>query len=227
MAEKILIADDDERINELLQEIFSMEGYEVCAAYDGEETIRILEKEREIHLLILDIMLPVMDGWDVLTYVKKNFDLKVLMLTALGSEEDELRGLRSGADDYVTKPFKRAILLERAKRLISEYKSSAERDYVCEELCIRQTERKVFVGDEERKLTLKEYQLLLFLVRNNRVVMDRDSILDKVWGFHYEGSDRVVDTHIKMLRHSLGECSRFIRTVRGVGYCFDGELTER
>lgn len=228
MSEKILIADDDDRINELLQEIFEMEGYEVRAAYDGEEAIRILEEDGDIHLLILDIMMPELNGWEVLEYVKKNFDVKVLILTALGGEVDEVRGLRSGADDYVAKPFKRAVLLERARRLISDYRMNNERDYVCGGLRVRQIERKAYIGETELKLTTKEYQLLLLLIRNAKIVMDRDTILNKIWGVDYEGNDRAVDTHIKMLRHSLGdEYSRYIRTVRGVGYCFDGEVSER
>ena len=227
MADKILIADDDDRINELLQEIFTMEGYEVEAAYDGEEAIHILKKENDIHLVVLDVMMPKLNGWDVLAYIKKTFDVKVLILTALGSETDEVRGLRSGADDYVAKPFRRAVLLERVKRLLSEYRLVRDKDFYCGELCLKQSQCKVYIGNEEIKLTTKEYQLLQLLIKNNKVVLGRDTILDKIWGVGYDGNDRTVDTHIKMLRHSLGEpYNKYIRTVRGVGYCFDGDVTE-
>lgn len=223
-----MIADDDDRVNELLQEIFTMEGYEVAVAYDGEEAIHMLEQDEEIHLLVLDVMMPKLDGWDVLEYVKKTFDVKVLILTALGSEMDEVRGLRAGADDYVSKPFRRAVLLERARRLLNEYRLVQTKDYYCGELCLKQAECKVYIGSEELKLTTKEYQLLQLLVKNNKMVLDRDTILDKIWGVGYDGNDRTVDTHIKMLRHSLGErYNKYIRTVRGVGYCFDGEVSER
>ena len=163
MGGKILIANDDNRVNELLQEIFMMEGYEVLAAYDGEEAIRLLEQGEQIDLLVLDVMMPVLDGWEVLDYVRERFEVKVLMLTALTDEVNEVRGLRAGADDYVAKPFKRAVLLERAKRLIQEQSEKHERDYVCGPLRVSQTECKVYVEGEELKLTMKEYNLLLLL----------------------------------------------------------------
>ena len=153
--------------------------------------------------------------------------MKVLILTALGSEMDEVRGLRSGADDYVAKPFRRAVLLERVKRLLSEYRLVRDKDFYCGELCLKQSQCKVYIGNEEIKMTTKEYQLLQLLIKNNKVVLGRDTILDKIWGVGYDGNDRTVDTHIKMLRHSLGEpYNKYIRTVRGVGYCFDGDVTE-
>lgn len=226
MGNKILIADDDSRINELLQEIFTTEGYEVIAAYDGEEAIRCLEEDADIALLVLDVMMPKLDGWDVLEYVRQQFDVKILMLTALTDEADEVRGLRGGADDYVAKPFRRAALLERAKRLIQERQLHQEACLSCGDLRVSRTECKVYRKEEELKLTLKEYQLLLLLMQNRKMVLSRAVILDKIWGMDYEGNDRTVDTHIKMLRQSIGEYGNKIRTIRGMGYSFEGEVEE-
>ena len=224
---KILIVDDDKRINELLEDIFTMEGFDVLKAFDGEEAIEIMDNIDDIDLIILDVMMPKIDGWDMLAYVKSRFDVKVLMLTALGEEEDEVRGIRSGADDFVSKPFKRAVLLERVKRLLSDYKDRNSISYVCDDLSLSQSECRVYIKGEPIKMTSKEYQLLLLLMKNPRRALSREAILDKIWGFEYDGNDRTIDTHIKMLRHSLGDYGEKIRTIRGMGYSFDGEVREK
>ncbi len=224
MKPKILVVDDDKRINELLKDIFTIEGYEVISAFDGEEAIRIIESDPEILLMILDVMLPGLDGWDVLTYVKEQFDVKVIMLTAILDEYSEARGLRSGADDYVVKPFKRAALVERAKRLIGCSFNESCCDLLSGKLRVSQKEMKVYIEDEEIKITPKEYQLLLLLMKNSPSVLNRDKILEKVWGFEYDGNDRTIDTHIKMLRRSIEPFGDKIRTVRGTGYSFEGEV---
>ncbi len=224
---KILIVDDDKRINELLEDIFTMEGFDVLKAFDGEEAIEIMDNIDDIDLIILDVMMPKIDGWDMLAYVKNRFDVKVLMLTALGEEEDEVRGIRSGADDFVSKPFKRAVLLERVKRLLSDYKDRNSICYVCDDLTLSQSECRVYIKGEPIKMTSKEYQLLLLLMKNPRRALSREAILDKIWGFEYDGNDRTIDTHIKMLRHSLGDYGDRIRTIRGMGYSFDGEVREK
>lgn len=224
---KILVVDDDRRINELLEDIFTMEGFEVLRAFDGEEAIEILDNIDDIDLVVLDIMMPKIDGWDLLAYIKNRFDIRVLMLTALGEEDDEVKGIRSGADDYIVKPFKRAVLVERVKRLLSDYKDRSSVCYVCDDLSLSQSECRVYIKGEPVKMTTKEYQLLLLLMKNPRRALSRDSILDKVWGFEYDGNDRTIDTHIKMLRQSLGEYGERIRTIRGMGYSFDGEVKER
>jgi DNA-binding response OmpR family regulator len=224
---KILIVDDDRRINDLLEDILTMEGYNVIKAFDGEEAIEVLDNIEDIDLVLLDVMMPKIDGWDLLAYIKSRFDIKVLMLTALGDEEDEVKGIRSGADDFVVKPFKRGVLLERMKRLLGDIKDRNSTDYVSENIMLCQRECRVYVGGEPVRLTTKEYQLLLLLMKNPRRALSRETILDKVWGFEYDGNDRTIDTHIKMLRQSLGECGDRIRTIRGMGYSFDGEVTEK
>lgn len=221
---KILIADDDNRVNELLRDIYEMEGYEVLCAYDGEEALGILEKE-EVDLLVLDVMMPELDGWEVLEYVKRQYDTKVLMLTALSDEFSEVRGLRLGADDYVAKPFRRAVLMERSRRLIDERHRKLEQNLHWKGLRICQAERKVYADDAECRLTAKEYQLLLLLMQNYGIVLNREVILEKIWGMAYDKNDRTIDTHIKMLRRSIGEYGSCIRTIRGIGYSFEGEVT--
>lgn len=223
---KILIADDDIRVNELLQDIFTMEGCQVCAAFDGEEVLRILSEDNSIDLLILDVMMPVLGGWDVLGYIKSHYDVRVLMLTALDDEASEVRCFQEGADDYVAKPFRRAVLLERARRLIQSRQNDKNCEYRCGELTVNCQTYVVTISGEPIKLTVKEYRLLVLLLEHSGIVLGRDVIQEKVWGYDFDGSSRTLDTHVKMLRRSLGELGSCIRTIRGVGYSFDGEVVK-
>ena len=224
---KILVVDDDRRINELLEDIFTMEGYEVFKAFDGEEAIEVLDNVEDIDLVLLDVMMPKIDGWDLLAYIRNRFDIKVLMLTALSDEEDEVKGIRSGADDYIVKPFKRAVLLERVRKLLGDIKLRNSVSYICDNMTLSQSEHRVYIDGKPVRMTTKEYQLLLLFMKNPNRALAREAILDKVWGFEYDGNDRTIDTHVKMLRQSLGECGDRIRTIRGLGYSFDGEVKER
>lgn len=221
---KILVVDDDKRINELIKEIFEMEGFEVYSAFDGSEAIEILDKIPGIQLALLDVMMPNIDGWGTLAYIKSRFDTKVIMLTALGDEESEVRGIRSGADDYITKPFKRAVLLERARRMVGCTKDGNDVRYISGDLFVSQAECRAYVKGQPIKTTTKELQLLILLMKNAPNALDRETILYKVWGYEYDGNDRTIDTHIKMLRQALGECGNKIRTIRGMGYSFDAEV---
>ncbi len=224
---KILVVDDDKRINELIVDIFTMEGFDVLYAYDGDEAIEILDEVEDIEVILLDIMMPKIDGWDCLAYIKTHFDVKVIMLTALDDEEYEVRGIRSGADDYISKPFKRAVLLERVKRLIGSSKDRVDTKYVSGPLTLIKSECRAYLDGVPIKLTTKEFQLLMLLMKNGRHALSRENILDKVWGYEYEGNDRTIDTHIKMLRHALKDYGYVIRTIRGTGYSFDAEVFEK
>ena len=224
---KILVVDDDRRINELMVDIFTMEGFDVLCAFDGEEAIEILDKVEDIDVIILDIMMPKIDGWDCLAYIKTHFDVKVIMLTALGDEEYEVRGIRSGADDYISKPFKRAILLERVKRLMSTGRDRIDKKYVSGPLTLVKSECRAYLDGTPIKLTTKEFQLLMLLMKNGRHALSREAILDKIWGYEYDGNDRTIDAHIKMLRHALKDYGYVIRTIRGMGYSFDAEVIEK
>ncbi len=224
---KILVVDDDERINELMVDIFTMEGFEVISAFDGAQAVEILNNISDIQVVILDIMMPKVDGWTALAYIKTHFDVKVIMLTALDDEEYEVRGIRSGADDYVAKPFKRAVLLERVKRLVGASKEKYDTTYISGPLVVKKSECRAYLDGVPVKMTAKELQLLIFLMDNYKSVLTREEMLDKVWGYRYDGNDRTIDTHIKMIRHSLGDFGNVIRTIRGTGYSFDAEVTQK
>ena len=224
MKASVLIVDDDIRINELLREIYSMEQYEIYSALNGQEALNQLEEHPDIDLIILDVMMPELSGWDILPYIKEMYDAKVLILTALSDTVSEVKGLREGADDYVSKPFSRAVLLERSRKLISQRQEQAGQEYRFEGLSLDPRGHLVKIDDEIISLTGKEYRLLLLLMSNCNQVLSREMIIEKVWGIEYDVDSRNVDTQIKMLRHSIRDYGKNIRTVRGIGYCFDGEV---
>ena len=227
MKGKLLIVDDDLRINELLQDIFTMEGYEVTSALNGEKSLEILEQEQNIDLMLLDVMMPVLSGWDVLRYIKERFSVKIIMLTALSNEASEVRGLREGADDYISKPFSRAVLVERVRKLVEQKKHADQLELHFQALRLCQSNCRVFLRDRELRLTNKEYRLLLMFLTNCNQALSREQILDTVWGIGFDGDNRVVDSQIKLLRRSLDDYAQHIRTIRGVGYCFDGQVERR
>ena len=223
---KILIVDDDAAICDMLKIYFENEEYEVKIANNGVDGINFF-KMYEPDLVLLDIMLPKKDGWQVCREIREFSSKPVIMITAKGEVFDKVLGLELGADDFIVKPFKRAVLVERVKRLLSDFKDRSSICYVCDDMLLSQSECRVYIKGEPVKMTTKEYQLLLLLMKNPRRALSRDAILDKVWGFEYDGNDRTIDTHIKMLRHSLGDYGERIRTIRGMGYSFDGEVKER
>lgn len=225
--DKILVVDDDKRINELMVDIFTMEGFNVLSAFDGEQAIEILNNVKGISVVLLDVMMPKVDGWATLAYIKARFDAKVIMLTALDEEENEVKGIRSGADDYISKPFKRGVLLERVKRFINNANVKPDVRYISGPLVVSVGECRAFLDEVPIKLTTKELNLLVYLMENNKKVLTREEMLDKVWGYRYDVNDRTIDTHIKMIRHNLGDYGYVIRTARGIGYSFDAEVTVR
>jgi DNA-binding response OmpR family regulator len=201
-----------------------MEDFQVYSAMNGQEALDVMEQHPQIDLVVLDIMMPGLSGWDILPYLKENYEACVLMLTALSDSANEVRGLRKGADDYVRKPFSRAVLMERSRRLIRNKHENLKREYCFQELCLDPWSRKVTIGGNHVSLTGREYQLLYLLMSNSNMVMSRDVIIERIWGDEYDVDSRNVDTQIKMLRRSIGKYGEQIRTVRGVGYCFDGEV---
>jgi DNA-binding response OmpR family regulator len=207
-----------------VKEVLEEEQYIVYEACDGQEALEIFYEQENFSLVILDVMMPKLDGIAVLDDIRKISDVPVLMLTALGDSSSELTGLRHGANDYVSKPFHYEILLERIKNLLRL--SNAQGLDVCKFQLLRIdfAAHKVFVKDEEVFLNNKEFQLLEYLVSNQGIVLPRETILDRVWGFDYEGDIRTIDTHVKMLRATLKEAGNYIKTVRGVGYSFEETL---
>ncbi|HEY5503002.1 MAG TPA: response regulator transcription factor [Candidatus Anoxymicrobiaceae bacterium] len=224
--EKILVVDDEEHIIELVELYLSKEGYQVVKATDGDEAVEKFADEKP-DLLVLDIMLPGRDGLDVLRQVRKTSQVPVIMLTARESEVDKVVGLELGADDYLTKPFSPRELVARVKAVLRRSKPmAAEAADVVERdgLAIDTQRRQVQVeGRGEVELTAKEFDLLLVLASNPGIVLTRERLMEKVWGYEYIGDTRTVDVYIRHLREKLAdnaESPRFIQTVRGVGYRF-------
>lgn len=225
MREKILIADDDYLLRDLLADILEEEDYQVIQAQDGIQALELFRSNQDLDLVILDIMMPGKDGMEVLEKIRESSQVPVLMLTALGDYKTEVEGFRKGACDYVAKPFHGEVLLARIRAAL-EYKRDRKEDQERRRFGNLEVDLKgcrVLVKGRDAVLTNKEYQLLLYLMENKNIVLTRDQMLERIWGFDYEGDIRTIDTHIKMLRTDLGECGNYIRTVRGIGYSFEPE----
>jgi len=218
---KILIAEDDNIFRDLVCDIVKKEGYTPIIACDGQEAIDMFFSERDISLVILDVMMPVHDGWEVLKEIREHSDIPIIMLTALGDEKHEILGLKKGADEYIGKPFSYEVFIARLNNIVKKVKKNYTDEITAEKIKINQKTHKVVVDDEEIKLNLKEYNLLIHLIKNASIVLTREQILDKVWGYDFEGDIRTIDTHIKTLRAKLSDQGDSIKTVRGCGYMFE------
>ncbi|MFR7759751.1 MAG: response regulator transcription factor [Peptoniphilus grossensis] len=218
---KILVVDDEKRIREVIRTYAEFEGHEVVEARDGLEAIDKV-REEDFDVIVMDIMMPKLDGFSSYKEIKKIKDIPVLMLSARGEEYDKLFGFEIGIDDYVTKPFSPKELMARLNVIVNRNNKVEENNTMeFEGLKIDLDGRVVFVDDEIVELTPKEYDLLVYMVKNKNIALSRDKLLNQVWGYDFYGEDRTVDTHIKMLRNSIKEYRKFIITVRGVGYKFD------
>ncbi len=220
---KILVADDDRVLRELLCDILKSQGYDPIPAFDGQEALRLFFSDPQIDLVILDVLMPKVDGWDVLTTIRRESEVPVLMLTALGDESHEVKGLRTGANDYIAKPFSHDVLISRVEVLVRKTKQLHQSRVLIHGLTIDLQRNKVFVHDQEVTLNHKEYALLVCFYENRNIVLSRNKLLNEIWGYDYEGDLRNVDTHIKMLRSKLGDCAALIQTVRGSGYLMEVE----
>ncbi|QZY55380.1 response regulator transcription factor [Crassaminicella profunda] len=218
--EKILIVEDESRMRRLVGDYLKREGYHVLEAEDGKEGLRFFEKE-DIDLVILDIMMPKIDGWTVCREIRKVSNTPIVILTARSEESDELFGFELGADEYVTKPFRPKVLVARVKALLKRKQTKEQGIMVFDSLKIDTNAHRVILYEKEIEITPKEYELLIFLANHQGKALSREQILDGVWGYDYYGDLRTVDTHIKRLRIKLHEQSNLIQTVRGVGYRFE------
>jgi DNA-binding response OmpR family regulator len=223
---KILIAEDDNIFRDLVCDIVREEGYMPIEACDGEEASNMFFNNNDIDLVILDGMMPVYDGWEVLKEIREKSEVPIIMLTALGDEKHEVLGLKKGADDYIGKPFSYEIFVARLNNIVKKVKKKFSDEIAVGNLRIYQRTHKVVIDDEEIKLNPKEYNLLLYLVGNINTVLSREQILDKVWGYNFDGDIRTIDTHIKTLRAKLSEQGDWIKTIRGSGYMFEVEKYE-
>lgn len=221
---KILIVDDEQKIRLMIKKYAEFEGYEVVEAEDGMAAVQIC-RENNFDAIVMDVMMPELDGFSACREIFKHKKIPVLMLSARGEEYDKIHGFELGIDDYVVKPFSPKELMLRINVLITrnqKAKKPADRDIVrYEGLTVDFTGRMVFIGDRRIDLSPKEYDLLFYLVRNRSIALTRERLLSEVWGYDFYGDDRTLDTHIKLLRNSLGEYRKFIVTLRGVGYRFE------
>ncbi len=220
---KILVVDDEVGIRSFVKKYAEFEGHEVIEASDGMEAVHIC-REQQFDIIIMDIMMPELDGFSACKEIRKFSNTPVIMLSARGEEYDKIHGFELGTDDYVVKPFSPKELMMRVNAVIkrSNSKAPSEKDvFTFEGLNVDFTSRVVTIDGEKVSMTPKEYDLLFYLVRNRGIALTREKLITEVWGYDYYGDDRTLDTHIKLLRNSLGEYRGLLSTLRGVGYRFE------
>lgn len=220
---KVLVADDEIKIRETISDYFTAKGISVVTAENGKAA---LDKFYENHfdMVILDIMMPVMDGYETCRQLRRESDVPVLFLTAKGQEQDYLKGYNIGCDDYIVKPFPLSVLYEKAVYLMRKYRGLDKNNRLSVSGITLDTDSmKVFTDDKEIALSNKDFKILKYLMENKNIVISRELIITHIWGYDFDGDDRVVDTHIKRIRQALGEKSVCIKTIINTGYCF-GEV---
>lgn len=218
---KILIVDDEKNIREVIKEYSTLEGYEVMEADSGSKALELLNTNK-FDLMILDIMMPIMDGFTLLNSIPKEKRIPTIILSARDDEIDKLEGFDRGIDDYLCKPFSPRELMARVKAVLKRTKGDVD-CYYYDKLVVNFLEHTIKIDDKEVSVTPKEFEILKYFINNKRIAISREQLLNKIWGYDFYGDDRTVDTHIKMLRNNLGRYRDLIITVRGIGYKFDDE----
>ncbi len=216
---KILVVDDEYLIRDVIKEYAINEGYEVIEAENGLDALKIINKEN-VDLMILDIMMPKLDGYSVLKEIKDK-NIPVIMLSARSEEFDKLLGFDLGVDDYMTKPFSPKELMARIKSILKRTKKTLDDTFVYKTLEVNFKAHTVKIDNKEVKVTPKEFELLTYFIENKGIALSREQLLNNLWGYDFFGDDRTIDTHIKMLRNNLGEYRKLIVTVHGMGYKFE------
>ena len=221
---KVLIVDDEDMIRNVLKEYVVFEGNEAFEAADGMEAVRLC-RDNDYDIILMDVMMPKLDGFSAVKEIKKFKDIPVIMLSARGEEYDKLFGFEIGVDDYVTKPFSPKEVMARINAVTKRRSAAADNAnhdvYKFEGLTVDMVGRNVYVDGEKAELTPKEYEILFYFIKNKGIALTREKLLYDVWGFDFYGDDRTVDTHIKMLRANLKQYRKFIVTLRGLGYKFE------
>ena len=218
---KVLIVDDEDMIRNVLKEYVEFEGGEAYEATDGMQAVKMC-RDNDFDIILMDIMMPRLDGFSAVKEIKKSKNIPVIMLSARSEEYDKLFGFEIGADDYVTKPFSPKEVMARVHAVLKRYRDDIPSDVInFEGLTIDIAGRNVYVDGEKAELTPKEYEILFYFVKNKGIALSREKLLMDVWGFDFYGDDRTVDTHIKMLRSNLKQYRKFIVTLRGLGYKFE------
>ena len=218
----ILVVDDESRMRKLIKDFLIKKEYKILEAQDGEDALKVFEQNSEkINLILLDIMMPKLDGWSVLRQIRQNSTVPIIMLTARGEEQDELFGFELGVDEYISKPFSPKILVARVEALLRRTTKPTANISNIGGIELDADGRTVKVDSKIIELSLREYELLKYLIDNKGIALSRDKILNNVWNYDYYGDSRTIDSHIKKLRHKLGKKGKYIETMRGVGYKFE------
>ncbi len=218
---RILVVDDESRMRKLVKDFLVKSGYEVLEAADGEEAIDIFFTQKNIDLIILDVMMPKMDGWQVCREIRTHDKTPIIMLTARGDERDELMGFELGVDEYISKPFSPKILVARVEAILRRTNSKMQEEETnVGGIVINKTAHIVTVDGQAVDLSFKEFELLSYFVENQGIALSREKILNHVWNYDYFGDARTIDTHVKKLRSKLGDKGDYIRTIWGMGYKF-------
>lgn len=220
---KILVVDDESRMRKLVKDFLVRENYEVLEAGDGEEALDIFYREKDIALLILDVMMPKINGWNVCREIRETSKVPIIMLTAKSQEEDELNGFDLGVDEYISKPFSPKILVARVGAILrrSQRTETEENHLSAGGIVIDRTAHMVTVDGERVDLSFKEFELLTYFVENQGIALSREKILNHVWNYDYFGDARTIDTHVKKLRAKIGKKGDYIKTIWGMGYKFE------
>ena len=221
MNNKILVVDDESRIRKIISDFLVREGYVVCEAKDGEAALDIFCSNNDIDLIIMDVMMPKMDGWQLCKEVRKLSKVPILMLTAKSEEQDELKGFELGVDEYISKPFSPKILTARVNALLRRTTGDNEEILDIAGITVNKIAHTVTIDGKEIDLSFKEFELLTYFMENRGVALSREKILNNVWNYDYYGDARTIDTHVKKLRSKMGEKGKFISTIWGMGYKFE------
>ncbi len=218
---KILVVDDEERMRKLVRDFLTIKGYKVVEAADGKEAIQIFSGEPSINLILLDVMMPVMDGFETLKQIRELSKVPVIMLTAKSEERDEFQGFSLGVDEYVTKPFSPKILVARVEAILR--RSMEVKDEIIEigGIKLDKSAHQVLIDNKEVELSYKEFELLNYFMENRGIALSRERILNSVWNYDYFGDARTIDTHVKKLRAKMGNKGEYIKTIWGMGYKFE------
>lgn len=221
MNNKILVVDDESRIRKIIRDFLVREGYVVCEAEDGEAALDIFCSNNDIDLIIMDVMMPKMDGWQICKEVRKLSKVPILMLTAKSEEQDELKGFELGVDEYISKPFSPKILTARVNALLRRTTGDNEEILDIAGITVNKIAHTVTIDGKEIDLSFKEFELLTYFMENRGIALSREKILNNVWNYDYYGDARTIDTHVKKLRSKMGEKGKFISTIWGMGYKFE------
>ena len=218
---KVLVVDDEARMRKLVRDFLTVKGFLVVEAGDGEEAIGIFFEQKDIALILLDVMMPKMDGWEVCRTIRKYSQVPIIMLTARGEEQDELQGFSLGVDEYISKPFSPKILVARVEAILRRSSTMSQEVIDVGGIHIDKSAHQVLVDGKNVDLSYKEFELITYFAENQGIALSREKILNNVWNYDYFGDARTIDTHVKKLRSKLGDKGDYIKTIWGMGYKFE------